>query len=154
MGLLLTIIQSKNAKEAVGNLVIAIAASRVPQLAVVTAKDEGEAGFGILMIHVATKFPLTATLIGIGAGIYAGGMALRPKKMSAPGIGSDQSWAKPWFEGGRRSGCGVCHETVRIDNAYKSNELLRNWERLNGPASRDGIVTDRAREFYMQNAAF
>ena len=46
LAILLSVVLSKNAKEAVGNVVIAVAASRVPQLALVTAKNEGEAGFG------------------------------------------------------------------------------------------------------------
>ena len=154
IAVLLAVVNAKDAKEAAAGVGIAVVASRIPEAALVTAKDEGEAGFGILMLHVATKFPLTATLIAVALGVYAGGMWLRPKKMTAPPIGPDQSWAKPWFEGGTRSGCGTCHETVRIDNAYKTNPLLRNWEELNGPASRNGIVTDSAREFYMQNAGF
>ncbi len=88
------------------------------------------------------------TLVKLGADL------LKPDKMSAPALRADQSWAKPWIEGGTKSGCGTCHEAVRVDNWYKTSSEGSMWQQLNGPASFGGIPTDQAMQNYLKNGSW
>lgn len=75
--------------------------------------------------------------------------------MSFPGLSEDQSWAKSWAEGGTTSGCQACHDSKDADSFFKSTGKGQSWKELNGPAIKsDGIPTNNARNFYIENKSF
>jgi RHS repeat-associated protein len=152
-------LQSNNVREFVGNSAFNMAVAECPPLAAVTAKDEGSALAAIVAAYVApvvvrlgVRAIVAAPPVAILAGSYLVGNATRATKMSAPGVGADQSWATPGVLGGTKSGCENCHEAVRVDNYYKTHpEALLM---LNEPASRGGIPTNKAMGNYLKNGSF
>jgi hypothetical protein len=70
----------------------------------------------------------------------------RPTKITFPGLSADQSWAKSneHFTG-RKSGCTVCHESVRVDNWSKTSIKGKLSVGVNGSAiGSNGIAKDWA----------
>jgi RHS repeat-associated protein len=80
----------------------------------------------------------------------------RPAKIGFVGPGENTQWtADPRGMFGLRSGCTVCHESVRIDNWAKTTPEGRAYEELNGPATTiHGIATDAALKAFYGNDVF